>query len=372
MIDHALAAELMIAFAERTGLTSTRPPRRYLWTDAFAVCNFLSLAHATGAGEYLELARRLVDQVHHVLGRHRGDDPRAGWLSGLDDRDGELHPTRGGLRIGKPLPERGIHEPFDEQLEWERDGQYFHYLTKWMHALDRIGLAAGEAKYGIWARELADAAHRGFVRSTESRRASMVWKASVDLSRPLVRAMGVHDALDGLITCAQLLANGPRQFDESMRRVDEAAADYAGMLGDPADWITLDPLGIGSLFVDGYRVHQLVGRAPRLRTDLCDDLLAAALTSFERYALHEPHRGPARHRLAFRELGLAIGLHALELMPGHRQGLVPFLRLRDDIESFWSAPQQRAAIAAADHRDIDEVMLATALAPAELLALGTS
>jgi hypothetical protein len=43
---------------------------------------------------------------------------------------GAAHPTRGGLRIGKKLPERRPGEAFQERLEWERDGQYFHYLTK--------------------------------------------------------------------------------------------------------------------------------------------------------------------------------------------------------------------------------------------------
>src|SRR3954471_17110034 len=42
------AAELMDGFAERTGLTSALPPKRYLWTDAFAVCNFLALQRASG------------------------------------------------------------------------------------------------------------------------------------------------------------------------------------------------------------------------------------------------------------------------------------------------------------------------------------
>jgi hypothetical protein len=37
-------------------------------------------------------------------------------------REGEAHPTQGGLRIGKALPERRVDEPFDEQLEWERAG----------------------------------------------------------------------------------------------------------------------------------------------------------------------------------------------------------------------------------------------------------
>ena len=74
----ALARELMAGFAERTGLTSPAPPKRYLWTDAFAVCNFL------GLGE-IGLALRLVDQVHHTLGRHRPDDR---YLSPVDGNPG--------------------------------------------------------------------------------------------------------------------------------------------------------------------------------------------------------------------------------------------------------------------------------------------
>ena len=101
-----LARHLMDEFAEATGLADGRQARRYLWTDAFAVCNFLGLHRQTGEGRYLDLALRLVDQVHHVLGRHRPDDPRQGWIGGRAEDEGERHPTRGGLRIGKPLPER--------------------------------------------------------------------------------------------------------------------------------------------------------------------------------------------------------------------------------------------------------------------------
>lgn len=57
------------------------------------------------------LASRLVDQVHQVLGRHRNDDSRTGRIGGLDEELGEAHPTRGGLRIGKRLPERRTDEP---------------------------------------------------------------------------------------------------------------------------------------------------------------------------------------------------------------------------------------------------------------------
>src|SRR5438132_1416877 len=131
MEPHDEAARLMAAFAERTGVGSARPQQRYLWTDAFAVCNFLGLGRP-------DLALSLVDGVHHTLGRHRPDDARRGWLSGLPEPEGEAHPTKGGLRIGKKLPERTASERYDDALEWDRDGQYFHYLTQWMHALDQV------------------------------------------------------------------------------------------------------------------------------------------------------------------------------------------------------------------------------------------
>ena len=116
----------MTGFAGRTGLTpSARPPRRYLWTDAFAVCNYLELFRQTGKEQYQQDAKRLVSQVHRVLGRHREDDSRLGWISGLDEQKGEQHPTQGGLRIGKELGERGPDEPYDEHLEWERGWSVF-------------------------------------------------------------------------------------------------------------------------------------------------------------------------------------------------------------------------------------------------------
>src|SRR5512143_3895093 len=186
------AVELMQRFAARTGVSAPSPPERYLWTDAFAVCTFLGLARTTGESRYTDLALRLVDQVHHVLGRHRADDRRTGWISGLDEAQGEAHPTAGGLRIGKPLPERALDEAIDERLEWERDGQYFHYLTRWMHALDQVTRSTGQLLFHRWACELAHAAHRAFTYTAPYGAKRMYWKVSIDLSRPLVASMGQH------------------------------------------------------------------------------------------------------------------------------------------------------------------------------------
>ena len=105
-MENHLAQDLMDEFADATGVSGNRKPRRYLWTDAFAVCNFLGLYRQTGDDRYLKFASRLVDQVHHILGRHRDDDPRRGWISNLAEHDGEQHPTSGGPRIGKTLNER--------------------------------------------------------------------------------------------------------------------------------------------------------------------------------------------------------------------------------------------------------------------------
>jgi DUF1680 family protein len=42
---------------------------RYLWTDGFAVVNFITLYKQTSNQKYLTLASRLIHTVHDVLGR---------------------------------------------------------------------------------------------------------------------------------------------------------------------------------------------------------------------------------------------------------------------------------------------------------------
>jgi len=384
------AAALMADFARRTGLEPGGPPRRYLWTDAFAVCNYLALERATGDERYGELASRLVEQVHHVLGRHREDDARSGWISGLGDQEGEAHPTRGGLRIGKELPERGPGDSMDERLEWDRDGQYFHYLTKWMHALDQMARASRQPRLNLWARELAEAAHDAFTyipAGPAPRR--MYWKMSIDLTRPLVLSMGQHDPLDGFITDLELRATaarmpGPVDGPDLTAETDELSGIMAGR-----DWTTSDPLGIGGLLADAYRVWQLGRQGGGTPAHLFDVLLEAGVAGLRHYARSGEHRLPAESRLAFRELGLAIGLHAVDSMwqeveqiprsfsttPESRaklRELVRYLPLRDEIEAFWRDPKNRRTTAWSEHRDINEVMLATTLAPDGFLELAVA
>ena len=371
------AATLMSDFAERTGLTSGQPPRRYLWTDAFAVCNLLGLARIQGDAALETLALKLVDQVHHVLGRHRADDPRSGWLSGLEAPEAELHPTRGGLRIGKPLRERRAEEPYDERTEWDRDGQYFHYLTRWMHALDQAARHTGRAQLNTWARELAEVAHVRFTRGPAGAR-RMVWKLSVDLTRPLVPSMGQHDPIDGLVTCRQLLATAARLPGAPRAPELAAAIEDFGALTDAMELTTGDPLGLGGLLTDAWRVAELVSARAWDGGALLERLLDAAHDGLRLYARFEEWREPASRRLAFRELGLALGLEALQALTRREREdpalTRPALRTRLDalaewdglgpqLRDFWLEPENRRSPPWAEHRDINDVMLATCLAP---------
>lgn len=67
---------------------------RYLWTDAFGVCNYCGLYYETGDARYLAAAEALCAAVHATLGFTRDGARRLGAATAE-------HPTRGGLRIGK-------------------------------------------------------------------------------------------------------------------------------------------------------------------------------------------------------------------------------------------------------------------------------
>jgi hypothetical protein len=353
-------------------------------TDAFAVCNYLELFQRTGIETYRDLSLRLVGQVHRTLGRHRDDDPRHGWISGLDELEGERHPTVMGLRIGKQLNERRPDEPPNERLEWDQDGQYYHYLTKWMHALNCAARATGDTTYTRWAIELAKAAHARFTYAPpHSGRKRMYWKMSIDLTRPLVPSMGQHDPLDGFVTYNELQAAAARDFPDSPPTdLKPEIADMAGIcrgINLPTD----DPLGIGGLLFDASRIAQLMNRGAIKSTGLLENVLGSAFLGMEAFMSGETLEYPAGYRLAFRELGLSIGLAAVEdlakwieespqlggqLKPRVVE-LMGYLPLRKKIEQFWMDGKNRGASTWIEHREINMVMLATSLAPGGFLRI---
>ena len=371
----------MSGFARRTGLypASQKERRRYLWTDAFAVCNFIELFERTGNEFYRQCATDLIDQVHHVLGRYRADDHRDGWISGLDEEAGKRHPTMGGLRIGKPLRERNAGEFVDERLEWDRDGQYFHYLTKWMHALCRVAVITGHRAHAKEALELAKVAFQGFARkSTSGDVIGIYWKMSTDLSRPLTFAMGLHDALDGFVTFREV----QRVILKTHAKTDgalTAAITSISHLCRSRDWSTSDPLGIGGLLFDACRLTQL----PQWHDDdgLLEEIENAYDNGVRAFVASQLLIRPASQRLAFRELGLAIGLKAIPIILDPTKhamksdGRFPkrshfqYQSLADEIIRAWLPCTQSPDELWQAHEDINDVMLATALIPNTFLSV---
>jgi hypothetical protein len=388
MNEENIVRELMDEFADRTGLApkAAAPVRRYLWADAFAVCNYLALYRQSRREEYLHLALNLVDQVHETLGRYRDDDPRSGWISGLGEGEGRLHPTAGGLRIGKKMTERLPQEPFDEGMEWERDGQYYHYLTKWMHALCCVSRGIDNPAYAAWAAELAGRAHEAFCYTDSGGDKRMYWKMSIDLSRPQVASMGHHDPLDGLITCLEIRLESVRSHDGVPWHLEAALNDLTEM-SRGINWTTPDPLGLGGLLADSWRLMQLQSVGAQMPLPgLLQNMLNAALVGLSIYTRDNFMHLPADQRLAFRELGLSIGLQALERLEFHiarnpdilkdepslislLDSLKHYLPLLEQIEQFWLDPENRAVSSWNDHVDINTVMLATSLAPEGYLDL---
>ncbi len=371
------AAQLMQRWARRTGLHSGRADQRYLFTDAMALCTLLSLERQAGDGQYLELATRLVSAVHFTLGRHRDDDWREGWLSGLSERGANAHPTWGGLRIGKPLPERKWDDAPDELLEWERDGQYLHFLTRWMHALDQLARYTRHPRYNLWARELAAVAWAAFsVQPGPGGDRQLVWKMSIDLSRPQVASMGQRDALDGLITCAQLQSTAAalHSTSEGPSLTEERAGFEA--LAQPTP--SADALELGRMLTDALRLQQLHEAGTRFEPTLLPTLLSSALEGLAHHAQQNGLSRPAVCRLAFRELGLALGLHALERLSTHElphasallvEALSPATMLGTELDAFWLDAAHREAASWREHLDLNDVTLATSLCPRGYLEL---
>lgn len=374
----------MSDFAKRTGLSSAaQNPRRYLWTDAFAVCNFLELFQQTADEQYERAAIALIDQVHLVLGRYRDDDARRGWISGLADERARHHPTLGGLRIGKRLKERGSNETFDSRLEWDRDGQYFHYLTKWMHALCRAASVTGDSRYRTWAVELAQRSFEAFVRRSASGEvAGLAWKMSTDLTRPLVPNIGLHDTLDALITFWEI--EHAMQDHTELNGLHQAL-EKLHPLCQNADWVTDDPLGLGGLLFDACRLAQLVRGDHQREARLLEDILQSCCNGLAALFISRYLDQPTTHRLPFRELGLAIGLGALPMIaeaiegeeglrnrPGLRRPielLLSYKPLCGELVDLWLKHARVNDESWDAHRDINEVMLATALMPQMFLSI---
>jgi hypothetical protein len=214
----------------------------------------------------------------------------------------------------------------------------------------------------------------------------MYWKMSIDLSYPLVPSMGHHDPLDGLITYSQLQAAADNNGEKSA--LPDLSAEIAEMAGmcEGQSWTTDDPLGMGDLLCNSFKVAQLIVSNDFERPVLLEILLDAVLQGLETYESRKDLRLPADYRLAFRELGLSLGFHAVERLQAFIQqhpdrfrkdgslsarvrNLMHYTPMAETIETFWLDSENRESGTWTAHQDINMVMLATSLAPDAYLLL---
>jgi hypothetical protein len=211
----------------------------------------------------------------------------------------------------------------------------------------------------------------------------MVWKMSIDLSYPLVSSMGQHDPLDGFVTYLELTQAAS---DEPSAPDLDAEIREMRSLCQGLRWETEDALGIGGLLTDGFRLAQLVLPSGGEERDLLANVLGAAAASLDQHVRFRSLDEPLRFRLAFRELGLALGLRAVPrlkaLADSKRAHLeevgFPFSRiedlaghdpLRETIETQWREAARKGHESWMSHQDINTVMLATSLAPESYLSV---
>jgi hypothetical protein len=118
---------------DEAGLCADGKQRRYLWTDAFGVLAYTSIAdHYESEGndieaeKYHQAANVLIDVVHRCLG-----SPRSGKDDDAMSLDASSPTGFVGLRIGKVLSKKNT------DFGMVYDGMYFHYIDKWLLALAR-------------------------------------------------------------------------------------------------------------------------------------------------------------------------------------------------------------------------------------------
>jgi hypothetical protein len=149
-------------------------------------------------------------------------------------------------------------------------------------------------------------------------------------------------------------------------------------------FLTDDPLGIGGLLTDAHRSVRLMQQGVPIPENLPGLLLGAARRGLAVFAGTGQLELPAQYRLAFRELGLSIGLHAVDRLQSRLEkaesppaGTIPwaekiqavraFASLTHQIESCWLDHGAQRLETWMEHQDINAVMLATSLSPAGYL-----
>ncbi|MGB9978658.1 hypothetical protein [Methanobacterium sp.] len=255
-----------------------------------------------------------------------------------------------------------------------------------MHALNRVSYVTGDSTYTQWAIELAKTAHARFIYDPPSGgQKRMYWKMSIDLTYPLVSSMGQHDPFDGLVTYSELQATNDDFGQLSLLDLGYEIGDIADICRNK-NLATNDPLGIGGLLSDSIKIAQLIRKGRFVYTNLFEAFIEACLLGVDAFAASQSLELSSEYRLAFRELGLSIGLKGVkkllewtkenpdifvekDLIEQRVESLMTYLPIAEDIEQFWIDSRNEKHRSWTSHQDINMVMLATSLAPDEFLRI---
>lgn len=245
--------------------------RRYLWTDSFAVVNMVTLYHRTEDKAWLAKAEKLVEAVESSLGQARGN----GALTEMVDVDQKrLFRKYKGLRIGKVDP--------TEDDGMGGDGMYYHYISKWLYALIRLGSTFEQVgdiekanQYVSMARHLAEDTHVSFVRKDlGGKPRGMAWKLHTNL-KPLSNGMMASDAVEAFVNYRliqhylkdqSVLKNETEEMRQAAERSLSSLLRWCDTLGTGSNFWILQWIK-GGLTAVSNTVHQ---KAVKVANQFCE------------------------------------------------------------------------------------------------------
>jgi len=137
---------------------------------------------------------------------------------------------------------------------------------------------------------------------------------------------------------------------------------------------------------DACRLIQLIVNSGINFDNLLINLLESSSRGLEFFMQSDSLKFPPDYRLAFRELGLAIGIHGIEIMQeiaGRKSSMLSYPQrtgdlltsllshtsLAETLENFWLNPEHQEATTWREHLNINSVMLATSLIPEGFLLI---
>eukprot|EP00804_Cyclotella_cryptica_P005699 CCRYP_000063-RA/>CCRYP_000063-RA protein AED:0.08 eAED:0.08 QI:97/1/1/1/1/1/2/530/425 len=230
--------------------------RRYLWTDAFAVCAYHAIANIYAENDmpdqsnfYRNAVEKLILTVHSCLGRPRSEREEDAMTPCHVSPTGYV-----GLRIGK------VESRSDTDYGMTFDGQYFHYIDKWLLALSRTN----HVEDGL---RIAKSIFPHFFEKRNGGSGGVRWKLSVNARPPsaLPPTFGPNDdTLNALIVFTLLETQRQRNnqcmpslsLSKEIETLQDSLRNYRPRVTD-------DPLGWGleaifDQFVEGHpRTDQL-------------------------------------------------------------------------------------------------------------------